>query len=396
MKNDYVIERGKSINCNRTYNTIVAGFPGVGKSTAAEKYPDKYVDMESSDYHWIYTPDGERSVNPKWPNNYVDAIIKEATKLVDTFEGIKPQKIICISTHKEVLGILSTRGIQFDAVCPRTKDIYIQRYIDRGNNEAFVSLLQRKFEDFVSDLKDSDAHSIYFTDGYFSDIFNKDLLVHHFFDGLCFPDHYTNKMIVGVWPVGMASEIDIHNAIGFGYDDPNMAQYGNAETLIHHVRLQVIRPAENSIADFMKQHPNPDISKINVVKDMWERDLDMYYQYVITPASTDEYPTTKFVVMDMYPGIIDKLTRDSMNFILIVPSTYEKYVEYTNGSTECMTIEEFEDARRNLMSMSFHTIMTDRFIPMCLDTNALHYNDLEYTRWLCKSDLYRYPDTHQE
>ena len=390
MKNDYVIERGKSINCNRTYNTIVAGFPGVGKSTAAEKYPDKYVDMESSDYHWIYTPDGERSVNPKWPNNYVDAIIKEATKLVDTFEGIKPQKIICISTHKEVLGILSTRGIQFDAVCPRTKDIYIQRYIDRGNNEAFVSLLQRKFEDFVSDLKDSDAHSIYFTDGYFSDIFNKDLLVHHFFDGLCFPDHYTNKMIVGVWPVGMASEIDIHNAIGFGYDDPNMAQYGNAETLIHHVRLQVIRPVENSIADFMKRHPNPDSSEINVVQDIWERDLEMYYQYVKTLAST-----TKFIVMDMYPGIIDKLTIDSMNFILIVPSTYEKYVEYTNGNILCMTIEGFEEARRNLMSKSFHTIMTDRFIPMCLDDDALYYNDLERKR-CSASQADNYSDTNQE
>ena len=330
-----------------------------------------------------------------WPNNYIDAIIKEATNVVDIPEGIKPQKIIYISTHKEVLGVLSARGIYFDAVCPRTKDIYIQRYIDRGNNGAFVALLQQKFEDFVSDLKNSDAHLIYFTDGYLSDIFNKDLLVHHFFDGSCFPEHYTNKMIVGVWPVGMASEIDIHNAIGFGYDDPNMAQYGNAETLIHHVRLQVIRPAENSIADFMKHHPNPDISEIDVVKDMWERDLDMYYQYVKTLASTDEYPTTKFVVMDMYPGIIDKLAHDSMNFILIVPSTYGKYIEYTNGSTECMTIEEFEDARRNLMSMSFHTIMTDRFIPMCLDSNALNYNNLECKR-CSASQTDVHSDAHQE
>lgn len=395
MKNDYVIERKKP-NHYRMYNVIVAGFPGVGKSTAAEKHPDRYVDMESSDYHWVSSESDSKNCHPEWPNNYVDAIIGEAMKAESPNGTILPQKIICISTHKEVLSELSARGIYFDAVCPRTKDIYIQRYIDRGNNESFVTLLKKRFEDFVSDLKNSDAHSIYFTDGYFSDIFNKDLLVHHFFDGSCFPDHCTNKMIVGVWPVGMASEIDIHNAIGFGYDDPNMAQYGNAETLIHHVRLQVVRPAENSIVDFMKHHPNPDISEINVVKDMWERDLDMYYQYVKTLAYTDEYPTTKFVVMDMYPGIIDKLTHDSMNFILIVPSTYGKYVEYTNGSTECMTMKEFEDARRNLMSMSFHTIMTDRFIPMCLDTNALHYNDLEYTRWLCKSDLYRYPDTHQE
>ena len=395
MKNDYVIKRDKPINCNRTYNKIVAGFPGVGKSTAAEKYPDKYVDMESSDYHWSYTGDGIKSVNPMWPNNYVDAIIKEATNMVDTLEGIKPQRIICISTHKEVLGVLSARGIYFDAVCPRTKDIYIQRYIDRGNNEAFVSLLQKKFEDFISDLKDSDAHSIYFTDGYFSDIFNKDLFVHHFFNGSCFPKHYTNKMIVGVWPVGMASEIDIHNAIGFGYDDPNMAQYGNAETLIHHVRLQVIRPVENSIADFMKRHPNPDSSEINVVQDMWELDLDMYYRYVKTLASITEYPTTKFIVMDMYPGIIDKLTIDSINFVLIVPSTYEKYIEYTNGNIECMTMEEFEEARRNLMSKSFHTIMTDRFIPMCLDDDVLYYNDLERKR-CSASQADNYSDTNQE
>ena len=30
---------------------VIAGFPGVGKSTAAKLHPDIFIDLESSDYH---------------------------------------------------------------------------------------------------------------------------------------------------------------------------------------------------------------------------------------------------------------------------------------------------------------------------------------------------------
>ena len=52
---------------------IVAGFPGTGKSTAAEWFPQEFIDMESSDYHWIHiNGTGGKKINPEWPNNYID------------------------------------------------------------------------------------------------------------------------------------------------------------------------------------------------------------------------------------------------------------------------------------------------------------------------------------
>ena len=168
MNNGNIVIIRNNTNANRTYHNIVAGFPGVGKSTAASMYPYKFIDMESSYFHWTFDENGNKKCHPYWPKNYVDSIVELAN---NTFNGICGVNVIGISTHKEVLDELTSRGIAFDAVCPNSKEIYIKRYIDRGNNEAFVELLQDKFESFVQDIKDSNAGTIYFTDGYFADLF---------------------------------------------------------------------------------------------------------------------------------------------------------------------------------------------------------------------------------
>lgn len=51
MKNGNIVIIRNNTNANHTYHDIVAGFPGVGKSTAASMYPYKFIDMESSYYH---------------------------------------------------------------------------------------------------------------------------------------------------------------------------------------------------------------------------------------------------------------------------------------------------------------------------------------------------------
>lgn len=150
-----------------TLRCIIAGFPGVGKSTAAQRYPHIFIDLESSNYHWC-TKDGVKVCNPEWPINYVNDIIKEADKIeTSPYDTIS---YILISTHYEVLQELAKRNVVFHAILPKSKDIYIRRYRDRGSDESFIKLLDSKFEDFVKDVEASDALTIWHTDGYVSDI----------------------------------------------------------------------------------------------------------------------------------------------------------------------------------------------------------------------------------
>lgn len=131
-----------------TNNLIIAGFPGVGKSTAA-KMNDRFIDMESSDYHWIYDKDGNKFVNPEWPNNYINEILCVADDPSVT------DKYVLISTHNEVLkGLFFDYDIALIAVIPYTKELYINRYIERGNTKEFIEKLDKNFENFIQSVKD--------------------------------------------------------------------------------------------------------------------------------------------------------------------------------------------------------------------------------------------------
>ena len=83
---------------NEKVNTkkVIAGFPGVGKSTAAKLHPDIFIDLESSDYHWIKDKNGNNVCDPDWPMNYV-------AKIIALMNVESSHKYILISTHNEVL-----------------------------------------------------------------------------------------------------------------------------------------------------------------------------------------------------------------------------------------------------------------------------------------------------
>lgn len=55
---------------------IILGFPGVGKSTLAQK--EGYQDSDSSLFSWAPT---SRTRHPEWPDNYLDHL-EEAAKLL--------------------------------------------------------------------------------------------------------------------------------------------------------------------------------------------------------------------------------------------------------------------------------------------------------------------------
>jgi hypothetical protein len=131
---------------------IVCGFPGIGKSYAGDKRKD-VIDIDSSGFSWGES--GER--NPNFPKNYIDYAIKH---LYNPF-----CQYIVLSFHPTVREELTSRGIKFLVVAPQAKlkKEYIHRFIDRGNNNAFVEQFRQNWDNYmaqIEELKDYQNYTI--------------------------------------------------------------------------------------------------------------------------------------------------------------------------------------------------------------------------------------------
>lgn len=121
---------------------IISGFPGVGKSTLFKYKGDILIsDSDSSLFSWIEP--GVR--HPDFPGNYIEHIKGKIGEL----------DYIFVSSHDVVREALNKEGLDYTIVYPskKIKDEYIQRYIDRGNNEKFVKLLESNYELFINEIE---------------------------------------------------------------------------------------------------------------------------------------------------------------------------------------------------------------------------------------------------
>ena len=136
---------------------IISGFAGVGKSTFAKNHPDIAVDLESSDYKWIFGKSIEdmevesrkgqtdKILNPDFPDNYFKAIT----------DSIGKYKYIFISMDENIREMLESANIEYSVAYPHVecKQEYIERYKMRSNSENFVNLLESKFEEWILALE---------------------------------------------------------------------------------------------------------------------------------------------------------------------------------------------------------------------------------------------------
>jgi hypothetical protein len=147
--------RLKKFNEHNLKSTIViSAFPGCGKSHLFRNKGDKHIlDSDSSKFD-----------KSQFPQNYIDHIKS----------NIGQADMILVSSHKEVRDAMVDNGIEFTLVYPNReiKDEYIQRYIDRGNNESFVNLLQNNWDNWMNELDDqSGCEKIKLSSGqYLSDV----------------------------------------------------------------------------------------------------------------------------------------------------------------------------------------------------------------------------------
>lgn len=110
---------------------VLAGFPGVGKSTLFRDNPDAYADSDSSTFD-----------KAGFPANYITHI----QNLLDNSD-----KTIFVSTHEDVRAALDAAGIPFVLVYPDAalKPNFMERYAGRGSPEPFVNLMDARFNMFV-------------------------------------------------------------------------------------------------------------------------------------------------------------------------------------------------------------------------------------------------------
>jgi hypothetical protein len=147
----------KKFNEHSSVKTIIiSAFPGCGKSHLFRNKGDKQIlDSDSSKFD-----------KSKFPQNYIDHI-KSNIGLAD---------MILVSSHKEVRDALVDNGIEFTLVYPNKdiKDEYIQRYIDRENEEKFVELLKKNWNIWIPELEQQNGcEKIELSSGqYLSDVVN--------------------------------------------------------------------------------------------------------------------------------------------------------------------------------------------------------------------------------
>ena len=119
---------------------VYSAFPGVGKTTYFNTTDRNVLDSDSSKFDKKHFPD-----------NYIDHIERNV-------QDPKVDKIL-VSSHKDVRDALLKKGIPFVLVYPNReiKDEYIQRYKDRGNNDSFVDLLEKNWDNWMDEMDQMEA-----------------------------------------------------------------------------------------------------------------------------------------------------------------------------------------------------------------------------------------------
>lgn len=112
---------------NKNNTKIICGFAGIGKSSLARNRAG-VVDLESTPFE------------KDW-----DRYTKVAKHMADN------GYTVLVSCHKELRQAFQEKGIPYIlALPPKEKRIeYIKRYKERGNDEAFVKMMNQNWEKFL-------------------------------------------------------------------------------------------------------------------------------------------------------------------------------------------------------------------------------------------------------
>ena len=146
-------------------STIICGFSGIGKSTAAEQKNRKILDFESSGYSNIFENGFAVSKNKNFPKNYIDKL----EELIETNEA----DYYLLSCHEEVRNELKARGLKYMIILPYRdyKNEYIKRWVRRGSDIDFITKMSERWDAMIDSCATDTVPKIYLDEHeYLSDI----------------------------------------------------------------------------------------------------------------------------------------------------------------------------------------------------------------------------------
>ena len=132
---------------------VISAFPACGKSYTYNHYngnPYTMLDSDSSKFSWVYENGVKTDKrNPNFITDYMDHI-KENIGKVDC---------IFVSSHKEVREALRDNKIKYFMVYPELsmKEEMLQRMKDRGNDKNFISMMEKNYEKFITEIEEETA-----------------------------------------------------------------------------------------------------------------------------------------------------------------------------------------------------------------------------------------------
>lgn len=135
---------------------VISAFPGCGKTYCYNQYKDKLdiLDVDTNEYIWLKDKEGTKVAerNPDFPNNLIK-YVKENCGKVD---------IIFISSNETVRTALNEAGIEVTLVYPsrEIKEVWLQRFIDRGDDYNFVIYMECHYNEMVSSMSLDESENV--------------------------------------------------------------------------------------------------------------------------------------------------------------------------------------------------------------------------------------------
>lgn len=131
---------------------VISAFPGCGKSYCFNNHQNVFsmLDSDSSNFSWVKDEQGNNTKerNPNFPQNYINHI-KENIGKVD---------VIFVSSHDVVRKALKDSNINVILVYPtkEMKDVFIERYRERGNDDGFINFISANWDKFIDNIENED------------------------------------------------------------------------------------------------------------------------------------------------------------------------------------------------------------------------------------------------
>jgi len=130
---------------------FIWGFPGIGKSSAADSQL-RIVDADCERFKFMVADDAslhtkkrmdQAQRNPLYPGNYLDYI-----RTVDA-------DIVLLNCHISLLETLDREKLLLVYPAATLKEEYLQRYVRRGDNRTYIRCMETAFNEIIAAVKNS-------------------------------------------------------------------------------------------------------------------------------------------------------------------------------------------------------------------------------------------------